>query len=126
MAKLIERRKFRRFEIPDSKVKIMLGLGSSFIRPFLKQYPLLNIGMGGINFISTREFIKGEELVIELNAPEEGQIELLLRVIWTNPVTMSKDLVTGSEFFPFGEERHMNSPDAMNTLRRLYARYVEG
>jgi Tfp pilus assembly protein PilZ len=125
MAKLVERRKYRRFEIPGGKLKIMAGLGSSFIRPFLKQYPLLNMGMGGINFISTREFIKGEEHVIELNAPEEGQIQLLLRVVWTNPVPLSKDLVAGCEFFPFGDERHQNSPDAMNTLRRLYARYIK-
>lgn len=82
------------------------------------------MGMGGINFLSAREYVKGEELVIELNAPEEGLIELLIRVIWTNPVPLSKDFVTGCEFFPFGEERRQNSPEAMNTLRRLYARHT--
>jgi hypothetical protein len=125
MSKMVERRKYRRFEIPGSKVKIMGGLGDSLLRPFLKQYPCLNIGMGGINFLSSKEFIKGEEFVIELNTPEEEKIELRARVIWTNPVAMSKDLKAGCEFFPFGEERHLNSPDAMSILRRLYARYVK-
>jgi hypothetical protein len=125
MVKLVERRKYRRFEIPGSKVKVMPGLGSSFVRPFLKQYPILNMGIGGINFLSTKEFVRGEELAIELNAPEEGEIELLLRVIWTSPVLLSKDHVIGCEFFPFGEERQMNSPDTMNTLRRLYSRYIK-
>jgi hypothetical protein len=123
MAGQVERRKFRRFEIPGSRVKIMGCLGDSLLRPFLKQYPCLNIGMGGINFLSTKEFIKGEELNIELYASEEERIELRSRVIWTSPVAMSKDLKTGCDFILFGNERHLNSPDAMNTLRRLYARY---
>jgi hypothetical protein len=126
MARFVERRKFRRFEIPGGKVKNLTGPGSFLLRPFLKAYPLLNMGMGGINFLSTREFIKSEELVIEIYAPEEERIQLHSRVIWTNPVPLSKDLVTGCEFFPFGEERHQNSPEEMNTLRRLYARYTKG
>jgi hypothetical protein len=125
MAEIVERRKYRRFEIPGSRVKIMGGLGDSLLRPFLKQYPCLNIGMGGINLLSTKEFIKGQEFVIEIYVSEEERIELRSRVIWTNPVAMSKDLKTGCEFIPFGEERHLNSPDAMNTLRRLYARYIK-
>ncbi len=124
MAELVERRKYRRFEIPGCKVKIMGGLGDSLFRPFLKQFPCLNIGMGGINFLSTREFIKGKEFVIELCASEEERVELRSRVIWTNPVAMSKDLKAGCEFIPFGEDKNMNSPEIMNILRRLYARYV--
>ncbi|NLD38122.1 MAG: hypothetical protein GX654_14750 [Desulfatiglans sp.] len=124
MAELIERRKYRRFEIPGCKVKIMGGLGDSLLRPFIKQFPCLNICMGGINFLSTREFIKGKEFVIELCASEEERVELRSRVIWTNPVAMSKDLKAGCEFILSGDERHRNSPNAMSTLRRLYARYV--
>jgi Tfp pilus assembly protein PilZ len=125
MAVQIERRRYRRFEIPGSRVKIMGGLGDSLLRPFLKQFPCLNIGMGGINFLSTKEFTRGKELAIELYISEEERMELRLRVIWTNPVAMSKELKAGCEFIPFGEEGHLNSPDAMNTLRRLYARYIK-
>jgi hypothetical protein len=72
MVKLVERRKYRRFEIPCSKVKVMPGLGSSFVRPFFKTIPHLNMGIGGINFLSTKEFVRGEELLLNTMRRKRG------------------------------------------------------
>ena len=125
MAQFVERRKYRRFEIPGGKVNIARFRGYSFFKPFSAHYPLLNICMGGLNILSTREFSTGEDLLLELHAPDEKVIRLRSKVIWTNPIAISKDTLIGFEFFPFGEDKHLNPHEAMHVLRRLYARYIE-
>lgn len=125
MPEFVERRKYRRFEIPGGKVKISRFAGYSFFKPFSASCPVLNACIGGINILCTREFSTGEDLLLELHAPDEKVIRVRAKVIWANPVPLSNDIVTGFELFPFGDDRQLNPPEAMNILRRLYARYIE-
>ncbi len=126
MAKLVERRKYRRFEIPGGKAKIVKLAGFSFLKPFSRPYPILNASMGGVNILCTKEFCTGEELLLELHAPGEKAVRVRSKVIWINTVPISNDNIIGFEFFPFGDDKNLNSPEAMGILRRLYARYIEG
>ena len=125
MPQLVERRRYRRFEVPGGKAKIGKFAGYSFFKPFSTPYPILNACIGGVNILCNRGFFTGEDLLLELYAPEEKPIKLRAKVIWANPVPISNDLVTGFEFFPFGDDKHLNSPKAMHTLRKLYARYIK-
>lgn len=119
-----ERRKFRRFEIPGGKIRYKINTGALMLKKFSKEYPLLNVSMGGIQILCDREFRSNEEVDIQIHAPKEKSIKLHSKVIWQNPVALSNDIIVGFEFIPFGEGKDMNPPEAMNVLRRLYARYV--
>ncbi len=124
MSQFVERRKYRRFEVPGGKTKIGKFAGYSFFKPFSAPFPILNACIGGVNILCNREFSTGEDLLLELFAPEEKPIKVRAKVIWANPVLISNDLLTGFEFFPFGDDKHLNSPGAMHILRKLYARYI--
>ena len=124
MVKFVERRKFRRFEIPGGKVKIGKFAGHSFFKPFSTHCPLLNICIGGLNILSDGAFNTGEDLLLELHAPVEKVIRIRSKIIWTNPVPLSNDTLIGFEFLPFGDDKHLNPHEAMHVLRRLYARYI--
>jgi len=124
MARFVERRKYRRFEIPGGLVKIGKVSGYPSLKAFSQLYPVLNASISGVNVLFPVAFNTGEEILVELHAPEEKPIRLRSRVIWTSPVPLSNDILTGFEFFPFGEDKGFNSPEAMGVLRRLYARYI--
>ena len=125
MAQFVERRKYRRFEIPGGLAKIGKLSGYPSLKPFSTHYPLINGCIGGANILCPRVFNTGEDLMLELHAPGEKAIRLRSKVIWTNPVPLSEDILTGFEFFPFGEDKNLNQPEAMGVLRRLYARYIK-
>ena len=115
MANDVERRMYRRFEIPGAEAKIKK---SSF-------YPVLNCGIGGINILFDREINTGKVIEFESMVPGEESLKFQARVIWTNPVPLSSDIMTGLEFLPFDENMDHNSPEALSLLRRLYARYID-
>jgi hypothetical protein len=84
----------------------------------------LNASIRGVNVLFPMAFNTGEEVLVELHAPGEKAIKLHSKVIWTSPVPLSNDILTGLEFLPFGEDKDLNPPEAMGVLRRLYARYI--
>ena len=124
MTRFVEKRKYRRFEIPGGLVKIGKVSGYPSLKAFSQPYPVLNTSIKGINVLFPMVFNTGEEIVVELHAPGEKAIRLRSKVIWTNPVPLSNDILTGFEFFPFGTDKGLNPPEAMSVLRRLYARYI--
>jgi len=109
-----ERRRYRRFEIPGGKVKIKKT-----------SFPVLNVGVDGINILCNKELSTGEVVQLELIIPKEKPLRLRSKVIWTNPVALSRDIIIGLEFLPFDENKDHNSSEAKNMLRRLYARYID-
>ena len=125
MSKLVERRKYRRFGIPGGEAKIGRLSGYALLKPFSKPYPVLNMCIGGANILCNREFDTGEDLMLEVYAPDEKAMRLRAKVIWSNSVPISNDILIGLAFSPFGDERHLNPSDAMLVLRKLYARYIE-
>jgi hypothetical protein len=126
MTHFVERRKYRRFEIPGGTVKLGKTPGyPSLFKPPSKTYPLMNACIGGINILCSMALNTGEDFLLELQAPGEKAVKLRSRVIWTNPVPLSKDILTGFELFTFGENRDQNPPETMGVLRRLYARYID-
>ncbi len=125
MAGFVERRKYRRFEIPEGTAKIGKIPGNPSYKPFSGSCPLLNVCIEGVNILCSMAISAGENLLFELHAPGEDVIKLRARVVWTNPVPLSKDILAGFKLFPFGEDKDQNPPEAMGVLRRLYARYIE-
>lgn len=125
MARFVERRKYRRFEIPGGLAKIGKISGYPSFKTFSTPYPILNACIGGVNILCPGVFNTGEELMLELLAPGEKAIRLRSKVVWTNPVPLSNDILTGFEFFPFGDDKDLNPLEAMSVLRRLYARYIK-
>ena len=121
----VERRKYRRFEIPGGTAKIGKAQGFSLLKPFSKSFPLMNACMGGVNILCNRELNTGDNLLLKIHAPGEKSIKISAKVIWTNPVPLSNDVLTGFELAPFGGDRDLNPPEAMNVLRRLYAKYIK-
>ena len=69
------------------------------------------------------EFKVGEEVILKLSAPKEKPLHLFSKLIWQGPVLLSSDNVTGFQFLPFSDEKGNNNSEALNVLRRLYARY---
>ncbi len=121
----VERRKYRRFEIPGGTAKIVKAQGFSLLKPFTSSFPLMNACMGGVNILCSKELNTGDNLLLELNAPGEKAIRVRAKVIWANPVPLSNDVLTGFELASFGDDRNLNPPEVMNVLRRLYAKYVK-
>ena len=126
MTRLVERRKYRRFEIPGGAVKIGKIESYPSYKPFSRSYPILNACIGGVNILCTKALNTGEDLHLELHAPGEKAVRLRSKVIWTAPVPLSRDLLTGFTIYPFGEGKDFNPPEALVILRRLYARYIKG
>lgn len=124
MNQQVERRKYRRFEIPGALAKIGKVQKYLLFRHFSNFFPLINACVGGMNILCPKVFYTGEDRLLELHAPGEKVIRLRSKVIWTNPVPLSKDILIGFELYPFGEGKDLNPPEAMGVLRRLYARYV--
>ncbi len=119
-----EKRKYRRFEIPGAKAEIKRSRSFSLLRK-ISSYPVLNICIGGTAILFDRELSTGKSIQLELIVPEEKPLKFHARVIWTYPVPLSSDVITGFEFLFFDEDDHNNSVEAMNLLRRLYARYID-
>lgn len=122
---MVERRKYRRFEIPGGSVKTGKFSGFSIFKPVSAARPLLNICIGGLNFLGEKEFRTGEDLLLEIHVPDENIFKVRSKVIWSNPVPISSERLTGLEFFPFIDDRNLNPPEVMTILRRLYARYTD-
>ena len=120
-----ERRKYRRFEIPGGTAKIAKTQGFSLLKPFSSSFPLMNVCMGGVNILCNRELNTGENFLLELKAPGEKTIKVHAKVIWTNPVPLSNEIITGFELAPYGDDKNLNSSESLNILRRLYAKYIK-
>ena len=120
-----ERRKFRRFEIPNAEVQVKKKSRSGLIKHFSKTYPLLNLGVGGLAIPCGVTLRNGEAVILQLIVPGEKPLHLHSKVIWQNPIALSNDMVVGFGFLDFGHNKDQNSPDALNVLRRLYAKYIK-
>jgi hypothetical protein len=124
MAEFVEKRRFRRFEIPEGRIRHKRISVPALLQHFSKSYPILNMGVGGLALLCKDEFRSGEKLVIHITAPKEDPLILRSLVRWKDPIPLSTDIMAGLEFSEFGDDKDMNSPDALGVLRRLYARYI--
>lgn len=124
MSAFIERRKYRRFEIPEGDVRHKRTALPTFFKHFSKPYPVLNAGIGGLAILCEDDFNVGEDVILKLSAPDETPLNLFATAIWQGPVAISSDMIIGFEFMPVSHEKGNNSPDTLNILRRLYARYI--
>ena len=125
MERFDERRKFRRFEISGGEAQYKKISSTRLIKHFSKSYPVLNLGVGGLAALSGEILRNGEAVIIQLTSPGEKPLNLRSKVIWQNPIALSNDMVMGFEFIEFGNKEDFNSPDALNVLRRLYAKYIK-
>jgi hypothetical protein len=114
MPQFVERRRYRRFEIPGGVVRYKRITA-----------PVLNAGIGGLALLCKEEFHQGEKLIIQLAAPNEDPLNLLSTVMWQDSIALSSDVIVGLEFMEFGDNKDLNPPEALGVLRRLYARYVK-
>lgn len=123
MERFDERRKFRRFEMPGGEAKYKKIVQPGLIKHFSRPCPVLNLGVGGLSMLCGKGFRNGETVILQLTAPGEKPLNLRSIVRWQNPVALSNDMIVGFEFMEFGNSKGLNSPDALNVLRRLYAKY---
>ncbi|HJX35024.1 MAG TPA: hypothetical protein VJ373_07605 [Desulfatiglandales bacterium] len=126
MPEFIEKRRYRRFEIPAGSVRYKRIIAPILVQHFSKPRPVLNAGIGGLAFLSDEEFHQGERLVIQLAAPNENPLYLHSNLKWQDPIALSSDIIAGLEFMEFGDNKDFNLPETLGVLRRLYARYVKG
>ncbi len=126
MSQFVERRRYRRFEIPGGVVRYKRITAPVLIQHFSKPHPVLNVGIGGLAFLCEEEFHQGEKLIIQLAAPNEDPLNLRSILRWQDSIALSSDVIVGLEFMEFGDNKDLNPPETLRVLRRLYARYVKG
>lgn len=124
MAQYVEKRQFRRFEIPGGEGQYKRISLASSLRHFSKSYPIMNASVSGIALLCEEEFRQGEEVFIRLIAPREDPIILRSICRWRKRIALDIDQVIGFEFIPFSSNKDANPPELLDVLRRLYARYT--
>jgi hypothetical protein len=72
----IERRKYRRFEIPGGKVKYRKTGLLSFRKNFSEACPVLNASKGGLGFVCEGRFGWSKKVMVQLPVPEETPLNL--------------------------------------------------
>lgn len=119
----IENRNFKRFKIPDAKVKFkkkgLLYRWSSFSQ----EAPMLNLGEGGISFYSKEKLDYDKKLIIQILIPEESQLTLTGKVRWVGIEDLNLGYQTGVKFDPFGKD--LNSEEALKIIIRLENKYYK-
>jgi len=125
MSPFVERRRYRRFEIPGGEVRYKRITGPAILHHFSRPYPILNMGIDGLALVCKEDFYQGDEIIIQLIAPNEKPINLRSTVRWQEPIALSTDVIVGIEFMEFGNNKNMNPPEMLAVLRRLYARYIK-
>jgi len=125
MPQFVERRRYRRFEIPGGEVRYKRITEPAILHHFSRPYPILNMSVGGLAFVCEEDFYQGEEIIIQLIAPNEKPINLSSIVRWQGSIALSADLIVGIEFMEFGNNKNLNPPEILAVLRRLYARYIK-
>lgn len=119
MAKIVNRRKCRRFEIPGGKVRYR-GIGPlALLKGFSKSYPLVSVSKGGVSFVCEEKFDKGQEIITQLLVANGSPLNLRAWVQWQEPSPGSGDKVVGVEFRSFGPGKGHNSYQALEALRKL-------
>ncbi len=123
MAKYVEKRKCRRFEIPGAEVKYKkLGL-LILIKGFSKPCPVLNVSKGGLAFMCEKKLRRGMKLMVQLLVPNEIPLNLRAKVQWQGESAGTVFRTLGVQFMPFGPRRNWNPVDALDVLGRLDEQY---
>ena len=125
MPEFVEKRRYRRFEIPGGSVRYKRIITSILVQHFSRPRPILNAGIGGLAFLSDEEFHQGERIVIQVTAPNEDPLYLHSNLKWQGSISLSSEIIAGLEFIEFGDHEDFNPPETLGVLRRLYARYVK-
>ena len=123
MAREVERRSCRRFEIPGGKVRYKKSGLSALFKGFTKAYPLLNVSKGGLAFECEASFNWGEKITVQLLVPELSPLNLH-SIIRRQGDSRDGYPVIGVGFMPFGPRKGWNTHEALEELRGLEARYA--
>jgi hypothetical protein len=122
MAKIEERRKCKRFEVPGTTASIekkkffIFGRGASG-----ESTPVLNISRGGLLFLSQEIPVIDQRLVVHIYFPNEKKpMKMKARVRWTdrNP-GISYDYMIGIQFDSYGRKKRNNPVSNLEKLIRL-------
>lgn len=125
MEKCVERRKCRRFEVPEAQVRFRKNGLFIFSNGLSKEYPVLNMSKGGLAFECDENFVKNEKLTVRLLVPDEISLDLRSLVRWKGWSQSHGSQFVGVEFKPFGNRRGWNPLEALDRLRLLDAEYGE-
>lgn len=117
----VENRNFKRFEIPDAKVKFKKRGLLYRLSSFSQETLMINLGQGGISFYSKEKFDYDKKLIIQILIPEESQLTLTGKVRWVGIENFKLGFQTGVQFDPFGKD--LNSEEALKVIIRLENRY---
>lgn len=123
MTNFVEKRMCRRFVIPGAEARYKKTSLFIFPKGFSESYPVLDVSKGGLAFVGEEKFRRGKKLIVQLLVPTETSLALHATVRWQGRWAGSELRVTGVEFMPFGNRKGWNSPETLDILRRLDAKF---
>jgi len=126
MAEGAEKRTCHRFEVPDATAKYKRGGLLVLVSGLSKAYPVVNVSKGGLAFLCEESFEKGQNLVVELLAPDEEPLKLHAEVRWRGQHEETGKPFVGVAFAAFGTKMGSNSLEDLEVLRRLDEKYGKG
>jgi hypothetical protein len=123
----LEKRSCERFRVPGATLcyrkKGWFFVNGGFGEDF---YPVLDISRGGVKFLCNHRLKAGSSVVLRLAVPGlEEEIEILGSIRWTNRnPEKSYRYQVGIAFHPYGSGKNENSPQILETLRRIEAEHI--
>jgi hypothetical protein len=123
VSRLIEKRKCRRFEIPEATVRYRrLGLPFSLNR-FSESYRLIDLSKGGMAFECDKKLVPGMKIAVQLLVPGNPPLNLHAIVGRYGYNAEEMTAIAGIGFLPFGMRRGGNSREALEVLTMLDEEY---
>ena len=122
MASGAEKRRCRRFQVPNAHTKYRKTGLLVLVRGMSKAYPVINVSKGGLAFLCDEAIKEGTAVEVQLIAPGEEPLDLLGKTRWKGSPPGREDYMVGVRFLPFGS-KDGNSSEALEVIRRLEDQY---
>jgi len=95
----IGRRRYRRFAVEGATVEYRLAGLAGLLSPIAGVSPVINLGLGGVQFVTSYLFSAGTKIVAKLHFTDGFQsMTLKSRVVWQLKVAEQNSYRTGAEF----------------------------
>jgi len=121
----IEKRTCIRFDIPGATVSFRNERRLFSSASYEEYCPLLDISRGGLRFLSQKSLKINSKLTLKISIPDDkNPFDIRGRVGWsrTNP-GMSYKYQVGFQFFPYGDKKKHNPPNALVNIIALEEKF---
>ena len=124
MAKDVERRTCRRFEVEGATLRYRRQGWFKSEDYTAVECPIENLSKGGVMFVNNAGVLNLEDKVaVRLNVSGGEELELLGRVKWALSTSGSLGAQVGVQFSTFGSGKGLNSPKLLEKLAELEQKY---